>query len=139
MQKRSVNLIPFEEFLFPNGKIDTSEIILNVLIFVPLGMYAGILFKRWTWVSNLLLFFLISLTFEGLQFIFRIGAFDITDIITNTLGGITGFVIFKAIEKIFNDSVKAQKFVNITAAAGTGFMILMLSLLKMNMLPVRYQ
>ena len=36
----SVNLIPFSEH------IDAAEIISNVLIFVPLGMYAGVLFTR---------------------------------------------------------------------------------------------
>jgi glycopeptide antibiotics resistance protein len=37
-----------------------------------------------------------------------VGAFDITDTITNTLGGIIGLMIFKAIGKVFNNSVKAQ-------------------------------
>jgi glycopeptide antibiotics resistance protein len=69
----------------------------------------------------------------------RVGAVDITDTITNTLGGIIGLLVFKAIEKLFKNSVKAQKFINITAAIGTVLMILMLLLLKMNMLPVRYQ
>jgi len=47
--------------------------------------------------------------------------------------------IYEKIEKVFKNSVKAQKFINITAAIGTVFMILMLLLLKMNMLPLRYQ
>ncbi len=132
MENRNVNLIPF-------GKIDVSETILNVVIFVPLGIYAGVLFKRWIFVKKLLLFFLISLMFEGLQFIFRIGAFDITDIITNILGGIIGSLIFEAIEKLFNNSVKSRKFITIIAAIGTVLMISLLLLLKLNMLPIRYQ
>ena len=44
---RSINLIPFSESLILNGKLAFSEIIMNVVIFVPLGIYAGILFKRW--------------------------------------------------------------------------------------------
>ena len=39
---RSINLIPFSEPLMLNGKIDFGEIIMNVLIFVPIGIYAGI-------------------------------------------------------------------------------------------------
>jgi len=132
MEKRNVNLIPF-------GKIDVSEIILNVVIFVPLGIYAGVLFKRWVFVKKLFFFFLISLMFEVLQLIFRIGAFDITDIITNILGGIIGSLIFEAIEKLFNNSVKSQKFITIIAAIGTVLMISLLLLLKLNMLPIRYQ
>jgi len=132
MENRNVNLIPF-------AKIDVAEIILNVVFFVPLGIYAGVLFKRWGFVKKLFFFFLISLMFEGLQFIFRIGAFDITDIITNVLGGIIGSLIFEAIEKLFNNSVKAQKFITIIAAIGTALMISLLLLLKLNMLPIRYQ
>ena len=136
MENRNVNLIPFNE---PNGKIDFVEIILNVLIFVPLGIYAGVLFKRWAFVNKLFFFFLISFMFEALQFILRVGAFDITDIITNILGGIVGLLIFEAIEKFFNNSVKSQKFINIIAAIGTVLMISLLLLLKLNMLPLRYQ
>jgi glycopeptide antibiotics resistance protein len=139
MEKRSVNLIPFTDPLFANGKIDVSEIILNVVIFIPLGIYAGILFKRWNFGKKLFIFFLVSLIVEALQFILAVGAFDITDIITNTSGGIIGSLIFKAIEKVFNSSVKAQKFINVIAATGTVLIIVLLLLLKLNMLPIRYQ
>ena len=139
MENRKVNLIPFGEPLSVNGKIDPGEIIMNVVIFVPLGIYAGILFKRWTFGKNLFFFFLISLIVEALQFILRVGAFDITDTITNTLGGIIGLMIFKAIEKVFKNSVKAQKFINIIAVMGTVLMILFLLLLKTNNLWIKYQ
>jgi glycopeptide antibiotics resistance protein len=46
MANRSVNLIPFREALLLHGKLDFGELIMNVVIFVPLGIYAGILFKR---------------------------------------------------------------------------------------------
>ncbi|CAN5696389.1 glycopeptide resistance protein VanZ1 [soil metagenome] len=138
MESRSVNLIPFRE-LFLNGKIDVAETILNVVIFIPLGIYAGALFKRWSLGNKLFFFFLISLMFEVLQFFLSVGAFDVTDIITNTIGGIIGLLMFKAIEKLVNISIKTQKFINIIAATGTVLMIVLLVLLKMNMLPVRYQ
>jgi glycopeptide antibiotics resistance protein len=134
MGNRSVNLIPFSD-----SKIDVSEIILNVVICVPLGIYAGVLFKRQTLGTKLSFCFLISSMFEVLQFILRVGAFDVTDIISNTLGGIIGVMIFKAVEKLFKNSVTAQKFINIIAAIGTVLMISLLLLLKMNKLPIRYQ
>jgi glycopeptide antibiotics resistance protein len=139
MERRSVNLIPFNEFFIANGKLDLSEIILNVVIFVPLGIYAGILFRRWTWKNQFLFFFLTSLMFEALQFIVRIGAFDITDIITNTSGGIIGLLIYKVIEKLFNSSGKAKNFINVVATIGTVVMVSLLILLKLRMLPIRYQ
>jgi len=139
MNNRSVNLIPFRNLLTSNGKVDIGETVMNVIIFIPLGIYTGVLFKRWPFKNNVFFFFLVSLIFEALQFIFRIGAFDITDIITNTTGGIIGLMIFKVIEKLFNNNMKTQKFINIIAASGTALMITLLLLLKLNMLPVRYQ
>lgn len=134
MENRSVNMIPFID-----GKTDVSQIILNVVICVPLGIYTGVLFKGRTFSTKLFFFFLISSMFEILQFILKVGAFDITDIITNTIGGIVGLILFIAIENVFKNSVKAQRFINIIAAIGTVLMISLLLLLKMNMLPVRYQ
>ncbi len=138
MGNRKVNLIPFGEPLILNGRIDYGEMILNAIIFIPLGIYVGVLFKRLTFGENVFLFFLVSLMFEGLQYVLKIGAFDITDIITNTVGGVIGLLILKAIEKIFGDS-KALKFINIIALIGTVSMIVLLSLLKLDMLPVRYK
>ena len=133
MGERRTNLVPFSEpFL-------TSENILNVVIFVPLGIYAGILFEKWLFSKKLFFVVFLSLLVEGLQYILRVGAFDITDIITNTLGGIIGLMIFKGLEKAFSNHVKAQRFINKIAATGTALMILLLVLLKMNMLPLRYR
>ena len=131
---RRINLIPFSESTIINGKLDFGEIIMNVVIFVPLGIYAGILFKRWIIGKKLFLFFLISLICEGFQYILAVGAFDITDIINNTLGGVIGLMIYKEIEKAFKDSVKAQKLINMIALIGTILMISLLLLLKIKKL-----
>ena len=136
---RRINLIPFSESLILNGKLDFGEMIMNAVIFVPLGVYAGILFKRWIIGKKIFLFFLISLICEAFQFILALGVFDITDIINNTLGGIIGLMIYKGIEKVFQNSVKAQKFINILATIGTIVMIVLLFLLKMDKLWIRYR
>ena len=126
---RSINLIPFNESLIINGKLDFREIIMNVVIFVPLGIYSSILLKKWTIGKKILLFFSISLICEIFQFILGVGASDIADIINNTLGGIIGLVIYKGIEKISKNGIKAQKFINIIATIGTILMISLLSVL----------
>lgn len=126
---RSINLIPFNESLIINGKIDFSEIIMNVVIFTPLGIYSGVLFKKWTIGRKIFLFFLISLLFEIFQFALGVGASDITDVINNTMGGIIGLVIYIGIEKISGNSIKSQKFINIIATIGTLVVITLLSLL----------
>ncbi|MFT3750237.1 MAG: VanZ family protein [Agriterribacter sp.] len=139
MAERRVNIIPFNGLLGENGEINLGEIIMNAVVFVPPGIYVGILYPHWTPVKKAFFFFLLSFLFEALQFIAKAGAFDITDVIANTFGGIIGLMIMWVIEKLVSSSAKAQQFVNILAVAGTLLMIAMLLLLKLNMLPVRYQ
>ena len=139
MDSRKVNLIPFHAPVVLHGKTDFGEIILNVIIFIPFGIYAGMVFEKWRFGKYLLLFFLSSLLLEATQFVCRIGAFDSTDIITNTFGGIIGCLLFKAIEKLLRSTVKAQKLINILAGLGTVLLLLFLVLLKTNRLWIRYQ
>ncbi len=139
MENRRINLIPFYEPLFLNGKFDFVEIIMNVIIFIPLGVYTGILYKRWSWMKHISFFSLLSLLVESLQFILKLGSFDMTDTITNTLGGVFGLLVFKVIERMLNSSSKAQKIINTVALIGTISMIVLLLLLKLNMLPIKYQ
>ncbi|CAH0995944.1 hypothetical protein EMA8858_02072 [Emticicia aquatica] len=131
---RNVNFIPFREPLLYNGRIDYNEIFLNILIFMPLGLYVGILFKKLTTARKVSSFFLVSLFCEVCQFVLKIGAFDITDIINNTFGGIIGLILYKGLEKAFNSPVKAQKLINIIATIGTILIVATLLYLKINRL-----
>lgn len=126
---RSVNLIPFSESLIINGKLDFSEIVMNAVIFIPLGIYVEALFKKYTIGRKIFFIFLISFICEISQFILGVGASDITDIINNVLGGIIGLVIYKGIVKIMKSGVKAQRFINVIATIGTISMTLLLSVL----------
>lgn len=76
---------------------------------------------------------------ETIQFIFKLGAFDGTDLVTNAFGGIIGWMLLKAIENVFKRSIKAQKIINVIAAIATVVMIGFLILLKTNNLGIRYQ
>jgi glycopeptide antibiotics resistance protein len=138
MENRHVNLIPFSQAI-SSGNFDFGETIMNVVIFVPLGIYAGVLFRKWTFWKNILFFLVVTLIIEAVQFFFRVGAFDTTDTISNTLGGMIGLMIFKGIEIMFKEPLKAQKSINIVASVGTFLMILFLFLLKTNNLGVKYQ
>lgn len=132
--ERNVNLVPFYQ-----SAVLTAENILNAVIFVPFGIYTAILFYRWHFGTRILLLFIMSLVVEGLQFVLGIGAFDATDIVANTLGGIVGVLLFAAMAAVVKDRVKAQTIINVVAALGTAVILVLLFLLKMNMLPVRYQ
>lgn len=131
MDNRQVNLIPFNGHLTFN-----AEVILNTLVFVPFGVYVSMLFTNWSIIFKIFIFLFTSFVIEALQYFFRIGAFDITDIITNTLGGFIGFILLKMLTIIFKN--KAHKLVNFMAVLGTAFLISVLVLLKFDMLPIKY-
>lgn len=54
---RSINLIPFKGVTIVNHRIDISEIVNNVIIFVPFGIYMKMLKIDWTFFKNILAFF----------------------------------------------------------------------------------
>lgn len=110
---RSINLIPFGEMLILNGSPSYDEIIYNALVFVPFGVFLGLLRKKRSFVNLFVPIVLLSLFFEVIQYIFAIGASDITDLIANTFGGIVGIGIFFIFHKIFKDNV--YKAINTTA------------------------
>lgn len=133
-QQRSLNLIPYNQPLMLNGKADLGEIMLNALVFVPMGVYVTILFRKWSAIKSILFFSFSSLVLESIQYITALGAFDITDIINNTLGGTIGLLLFKILLKLTGNSQKAQKIVNIVALIGTVAFISLFLYLKINKL-----
>lgn len=96
------NLVLFQEIKrFLNGAeyFSTKEILLNllgnVIGFIPLGFLLPIIRqkKKFSFISVIFVF-LFSLTIEGIQLIFRIGVFDVDDLLLNTLGGFIGYVSY---------------------------------------------
>ena len=124
---RGVNLIPFAGSVIINGKMDFDEIINNVLIFIPFGLYICMLKSNWSFLKKIVPIALTSLALEILQFIFAVGATDITDLIGNTLGGVIGCLIYMVFYKLLKD--KTNKVLNILACIGTIGVIAFLGLL----------
>lgn len=122
---RSINLIPFQGVTIVNHRIDISEIVNNVIIFVPFGIYMKMLKIDWTFFKNILAFFCVSLLFEIVQYAFAIGRSDVTDIIENTLGGCIGIFAYNIFKWIFKE--KVNKIFGILASIGTIFMLLLLT------------
>ncbi|MHB9940995.1 hypothetical protein CF065_05050 [Clostridium sporogenes] len=108
---RTLNLIPFCDIF--TGNYNGLDIWGNVILFIPLGIYMNIINKNNAIYINIFKILSISLIFEASQYIFGIGASDITDIITNTIGGIIGIGIYMVIKKIFKENTKVKNFITI--------------------------
>lgn len=126
-RNRSINLIPFLGSIIVNGRLYINEIINNILVFVPVGIYTCMLKQEWSTPKKVSVAFFISLTIEVLQFILAIGATDITDLIGNTIGGAIGIGIFFLFIKIFKN--KTINIFNILASIATVGLVGLLSML----------
>lgn len=85
------NLLPFWSYIqFFNDKELRWEILNNILLFIPLGTILSKLYFR----KRFLLFTLcLSILIELIQLITGTGLCEIDDLISNTIGGVFGFMI----------------------------------------------
>lgn len=130
-QIRSINLIPFA---FVNERGNLREIIYNCVVFIPFGLLLSVSFKRVNFWRKLACVLVFSLIAEITQFVFAIGATDITDLITNTLGGFLGLILYDLSNKYINN-VKLDRFI---VLAGTILLVLFI-LLRVLFFNLSYQ
>lgn len=74
----------------------------NMAAFAPFGFFLPILKKEWGGlfkVAALTLMF--SFTVETLQLVCKVGAFDVDDLLLNTVGGMIGYCAYLLLIRIF--------------------------------------
>ena len=91
------NMTPFWSYMeIINGKHEfIPEIIMNVVVFVPVGMFLGLTFRDLKWKSVLVVAVCISLSIEVLQFILHRGFSELDDVMHNTIGSLLGYGVYK--------------------------------------------
>ena len=114
---RGINFIPLAGSMIKNNQIDIAEILSNVLAFIPFGSYISMLKPSWSFLKKIVPIAASSLLFEVLQFLFAIGASDITDLMGNTVGGMIGVGVYILFCKLFR--TKANKILHVLASIGT--------------------
>ncbi len=104
------NFIPFKTIFINiqnlSGWHDLSNLVGNIIAFIPFGIFLVLLFpkKGMSFKSVLFLSFCLSLSLECLQIIFTIGNFDVDDLILNTTGGLLGHYVIKLYDKVYSKS-----------------------------------
>ena len=84
------NLVPFATF----G--DLYILVGNIVMFLPLGFFPALLFQNYGWRKAFLTGFCVTVFIEVTQ-LFVGRAFDIDDLMLNTLGVFCGFLLQKAL------------------------------------------
>ncbi len=73
-----------------------AENIMNVIVFIPIGMILGSLLRvKGSWLVALLIGCSISITIEALQFWFMKGFSEVDDVMHNTMGFLIGWCMVK--------------------------------------------
>lgn len=110
---REINLIPFyykEEISF-----HATEVLENVLIFVPFGIYLCLVFQRSRLRSKLLFIAGMSMLLEVCQYVLAVGRSDITDLITNISGGLIGIFLYNTVVRLFHNQRRIDQIIIISA------------------------
>lgn len=95
----SINLVPFKTIYgYLNKSLNTNVVITNlvgnVIAFVPMGFLMPIVFKKINnYKKTILMSVVTSVLIEIIQLLLKVGSADIDDVILNTFGGIIGFML----------------------------------------------
>lgn len=97
-ESRRFDLKPSESYYyaFAEGNMEMLlQILMNIAMYAPLGLLLPCCFKVFEKYRYIILaVFMTSMSIEFVQGIFKIGLFEVDDIINNTLGAITGLIIY---------------------------------------------
>jgi glycopeptide antibiotics resistance protein len=93
------NFVPFKTIVplltgQGNQLIAMVNLFGNIIPFMPIGLLAPRIVRSFSWQKALVLGLATGLTFEGMEVVFRVGIFDIDDVILNAFGVMVGYGVF---------------------------------------------
>ena len=126
---RSVNFIPFYYDKEIGTEFHLKEVFENLLIFVPMGIYLQMLLPKGRFHGKLAVIAGTSLLLETAQYALAIGRSDITDLLTNTTGGLLGLALYCIIARLLRNRERADKLFLVLAVIASVIVIGLLALL----------
>ena len=106
---RSVSIKDYKKILEGDSSFIDPEMVMNVLVFLPLGILLCAAFKCLKWWQSLLVGGGISVSIEVMQYILRRGTTEVGDVLHNTSGCLIGIGLYKLFAKI---ALKSLTFSN---------------------------
>lgn len=105
-----MNLVPFSDVIYGRGDF-IRQVTLNIIMTIPFGfLFPLTKNEKYGFLKTVLYCFLLSLSIEILQpLISNVRSSDITDLITNTLGGIIGYILYKVFKPLTTSLLKYIK------------------------------
>ena len=76
------------------------NIVGNMVAFMPFGFFLPIISRRSRkWYNTVSFGLIFSLILESLQLIFKVGSFDVDDMLLNTVGAGLGFLVYRTVQR----------------------------------------
>lgn len=130
---RSINLIPFYYDKDVGTAFHLKEVLENLLLFVPMGIYLQMLLSKWRFHGKLIIIAGTSLLLEMVQYVLAIGRSDITGLLTNTAGGFLGLALYCIVAWLLRKRERADKLFFVLAVIASVVVIGLLAfILLMN-------
>jgi glycopeptide antibiotics resistance protein len=107
--ERSISLVPFASIADAfshssgTGRMAFANVVGNVLIFIPLGLYASWLRHRVASWPTMLTVASVSVAAEIIQGVIAVGVSDIDDVILNCVGGLIGILTFRLLSAVMRE------------------------------------
>ena len=98
-------VFPFWSYDVLNYKI-IAQLILNVLLFIPLGFLFGVTMKEVRWTQPIIAGCLLSVIIEITQLSTHRGVCNIDDVIHNTIGCVLGYCAFRICKSLLTVCTK---------------------------------
>ena len=77
------------------------NVIGNIAGFLPAGFFLPIVSRRSKkWYNTFLICFLFSLSVETVQLVFKVGSFDVDDIMLNVSGAVLGYILYQIVQTV---------------------------------------
>lgn len=93
-EAREFNLTPF--WSYSQTKLFVENL-MNVVIFMPIGLLLVCVFRSMNWKRVLMIGLCLSVGIEVLQFVMRRGFSEVDDVMHNTLGCLIGYGVFSLV------------------------------------------
>lgn len=94
-----------------NGRSELLvENIMNVVVFVPVGILLGSLLRgKGSWLIALTVGMGISLSIEAMQYVFHRGFAEVDDVMHNTLGCIVGYMLVLSVARLCKSVIAERR------------------------------
>ncbi|MGW9630699.1 VanZ family protein [Agromyces sp. NPDC055520] len=130
---RDLKLVPFVS-TSTAGSSAPAEVVANVLLFIPFGLFLRLLAPSWPWWKVAGAAAGVSLALECAQYAAALGVADVSDLIANTAGSLVGLAVFALARRRLRDSTT----VVMTRICAVGVVVLLLAAAAFAASPLHY-